>query len=56
MKKDVLRNFTKFTEKQLCQNLFFHKVAGLRPAVVLKKRPWHKYFPVNSAKVLRASF
>ena len=28
-KKDVLRNFTKFTEKYLCQNLFFDKVAGL---------------------------
>ena len=25
----VLKNFTKFTEKHLCQNLFFNKVAGL---------------------------
>ena len=24
----VLRNFTKFTEKHLCQGLFFNKVAG----------------------------
>ena len=30
MKKGVLRNFAKFTRKQLCQNLFFNKVAGLR--------------------------
>ena len=30
-KKDVLRNFAKFTEKHLCQRLFFNKVAGLRP-------------------------
>ena len=29
-KKGVLRNFTKFTGKQLCQSLFFNKVAGLR--------------------------
>ena len=29
-KKDVLRNFTKFTGKHLCQNLFFNKIAGLR--------------------------
>ena len=29
MKKDVLRNFTKFTGKHLCQSLFFNKVAGL---------------------------
>ena len=28
--KGVLRNFTKFTGKQLCQSLFFNKVAGLR--------------------------
>ena len=32
MKKDVLRNFTKFTGKHLCQSLFFDKVASLRPA------------------------
>ena len=31
MKKGVLRNFTKFTGKHLCQSLFFNKVAGLRP-------------------------
>ena len=31
MKKGVLRNFTKFTEKHLCQCLFFNKVAGLWP-------------------------
>ena len=29
--KGVLRNFTKFTGKRLCQSLFFNKVAGLRP-------------------------
>ena len=29
MKKGVLRNFTKFTGKHLCQSLFFNKVAGL---------------------------
>ena len=28
-KKDVLRNFSKFTGKHLCQSLFFNKVAGL---------------------------
>ena len=27
--KDVLRNFAKFTGKQLCQILFFNKIAGL---------------------------
>ena len=29
MKNDVLRNFTKFAGKHLCQSLFFNKVAGL---------------------------
>ena len=28
-KKGVLKNFTKFTGKHLCQSLFFNKVAGL---------------------------
>ena len=36
-KKSVLRNFAKFTGKHLCQNLFFNKVVGLRPAALLKK-------------------
>ena len=27
----VLRNFTKFTGKHMCQSLFFNKIAGLRP-------------------------
>ena len=29
-KKDVLRNFAKFTGKHLYQSLFFNKVAGLQ--------------------------
>ena len=39
VRKDVLRNFAKFTEKHLCQSLFYNKVAGLRPAFLLKKTP-----------------
>ena len=53
VKKGVLRNFTKFTAKHLCQSLFFNKVAGLKPAKLLKKRLWHRCFPVNFAKFLR---
>ena len=30
-RKGVLRNFAKFTGKHLCHNLFFNKIAGLRP-------------------------
>ena len=49
----VLRNFAKFTGKYLCQSLLFSKVASLRPATLLKKRLWHRSFPVNFAKFLR---
>ena len=55
-KKDVLRNFTKFTGKHLCQSLFLNKVAGLRSAILLKKRLWHRCFPVKFAKFLRTTF
>ena len=55
-KKGVLRNFVKFTEKHLRQSLFFNKVAGLRPATLLKKRLWHRCFPVSFVKFLRTPF
>ena len=55
-KKGVLRNFTKFKGKHLCQSLFINKNAGLRPAILLKKRLWHRCFPVNFAKFLKTSF
>ena len=56
MKKGVIRNFAKFTGKQLCQSFFFNKVAGLRPATLSKKRLWHRFFPVNFAKFPRTYF
>ena len=37
IKKDVLKNFSKFTGKHPYQSLFFNKVAGLRPAILLKR-------------------
>ena len=51
-KKGVLRNFTKFTGKYLCQRLFFNK----EPATLLKKSLWHRCFPVNFVKFLRTPF
>ena len=36
--KGVLRNLARFTGRHLCQSLFFNKVAGLRPAILLKMR------------------
>ena len=44
-KKGALKNFIKFIEKQLC-----------RPATLLKKRLWHRCFPVNFVKFLRTLF
>ena len=53
VKKGVLRNFAKFTEKHLCQRVFFNKVAGRRPGTLLRKTLWRRCFPVNFAKFLR---
>ena len=70
VKKSVLRNFAKLTEKHLCQGLFFNKVADLygeiyvfspnaekcRSVNLLKKSLWYRCFPVNFAKFLRTLF
>ena len=40
----------------LCQSLIFSKVVGLRPTTLLKKRLWHKSFPVSFAKFPRTPF
>ena len=55
-KEIVARNYAKLTVKQLCQSLFFNKVARLRPASLLKKRLWHRCFSVNFVKFLRTLF
>ena len=47
--KTVLKNVSKFTGKHLC-------LKRLRPAILLKKRLWHRFFPVNLEKFLRTSF
>ena len=49
---DVLENmflnlFENYTVKRLWQSLCFNKVASLRLATLLKRTPWHRYFPVN---------
>ena len=56
MKKGVLKNFTKFTGKHLCQSLFYNKFAGLSPATLIKKRLWHRCFPVSFVKLLITTF
>ena len=34
----------------------FNKAADLRLATLLKKRLWHRFFPVNFVKFLRTPF
>ena len=50
VRKGVLINFAKFTEKHLCQSLFFNR------KILLKKQLWHRCFPANFAKFLRTPF
>ena len=54
--RGVIRIFTKFTGKHLCQSPLFNKVAGLGTAAFLKKRLWHSCFPLNFVKFLRTPF
>ena len=55
-RKGALRNFSKFTVKHLCQVLFYNKVAGPKPATLLKKTLWHRCFPMNFSKFPRTPF
>ena len=54
-KKDVLRNFAKFTGNTCARASFLIKLQTW-PATLLKKRLWHRCFPVDFAKFLRTSF
>ena len=56
VRKGILKIFTKFTGKRLCQSLFSNEIAGLRSAIILKKRLWHRCFPANFLKLLRTPF
>ena len=57
-KKGVLRNLAKFTGKDLCQSLFFNKVAGLRTPFLTEPLWWLllyislSFSPLNTLKVL----
>ena len=48
-KKGVLKNFTKFTGKHLCQSLFLNKVAGL--AKFLRTPFFTEHFRATVSKV-----
>ena len=56
VRKVVIRDFTKFTENTCTRVSFFNKVAGLKTETLLKKRLWHRCFPVSFAIFLRTPF
>ena len=56
LRKVVLKNFLKLSRKHPCQCFFINEVARLRPANLLIKRHWHRYFAVYFAKFLRKPF
>ena len=52
VRKDVLRNYAKFTGRHLCQSLFFNKVPGLRP----KKETLAQVFSCEFCEISKNSF
>ena len=54
--KKVFLEISQNSQENTCASLFLNKVAGLKPATFLKKRLWHRSFPVNFEKFLRAPF
>ena len=54
-KKGVLRNFTKFTGKHLCQSLFFNKVAG-QACNFIKKETLAQVFPCEFCEISKNIF
>ena len=53
--KGALKNSAKFTGKHLRQSLFFNKVAGLRPATLVKKALAH-VFSCDSCEISKDIF
>ena len=55
-RKGVLGYFTKFAVKHLYQALIFDKVTGLRPANLLKRRLWHRFFSYEFCEISKNIF
>ena len=56
LSKGVLKNSSKITGKHLWQSLFFNKVAGLRPATLLKKETLTQVFSCKFCETFINSF
>ena len=48
-----LQSATDYKVIQYMPGSLFNKVAGLRPAILSKKRLWHMCFPLRFGKILR---
>ena len=57
IKKYVFLKISQNSQENTCVRVsFFNKKCRLRPAALLKKRPWHSCLPVKFAKYLRTHF
>ena len=56
MTKLFLKILQNSQENTCARVSFLIKLQDLKPATLLKKRVWHKCFPVNFAKFLRTPF
>ena len=55
--KKVFLEISQNSKEKTCARAFFkNKVTGFRVATILKKRLWHRCFPVNFTKFLRTPF
>ena len=54
--KRMLLKISQNSKENKCVGDFFNKVTVLRPATLLKKSLWHRFFPVNFTKFLRIPF
>ena len=51
--KKLFLKISQNSQENTCARVFFSKVVGLRPAILLKMRLWNRCLPVNFAKFLR---
>ena len=50
------KDFAKFVGKYLCLSLFINKVAGLKPATLLKKETLARVFSCEFSKIFKNTF
>ena len=54
--KKVFLEILQNSQETTCAKVFSNKVTSLKPATLLKKRIWHRCFPVNFRKFLETPF